>query len=272
MDVTHLYKNKEGTEAERLAVYNAVRGVPRAQELYEIPNKESEDVFFDLVDIDTVPFGENFTVVVHIVNKATEERTIRAIISSSSVYYTGTFAKDIKKAQAKFKVGPGQKEIIRMEVNATDYLNKLVDHSLIKIHSIANVEETKQTWSEEDDFTLILPDISINVVGVCKVGEPCKVNFRSVTELALFLNCKFHLYYFSFHNPLKFPLTNCRYTLEGPGQNKPVTTKHRDINPQEIITIDHSFTAKKSGERRIVVSFTSKEIHQINGSTTVQIQ
>lgn len=181
LDVTYLYKNKEGTEAERLAVYNAVRGVPRAQELYNIPAKDKEDVFFDLVDIDTVPFGKNFTVVVNIQNKASEERTIRAVLSSSSVYYTGTFAKDIKKAQGKFKVGPGKNETMRMEVTVGDYLDKLVDHSLIKIHSIANVEETKQTWSEEDDFTLILPDVTITVAGACKVGQPCQITFRYVS-------------------------------------------------------------------------------------------
>lgn len=177
-DVTYLFKNKEGTEAERLAVYNAVRGVPRAQELYEIPNKEEEDVFFDLVDIDTVDFGKNFTVVVNIQNNASEKRTIKAVLSSSSVYYTGTFAKDIKKAQGKFEIGPRQKETMRMEVSAASYLDKLVDHSLIKIHSIANVEETKQTWSEEDDFTLVLPTVNISLAGPCTVGEECKVNFR----------------------------------------------------------------------------------------------
>lgn len=252
-DVTYLYKNKEGTEAERLAVYNAVRGVPRAQELYDIPNKDQEDVFFDLVDIDTVPFGENFTVVVNIENNSTEERTIRAVLSSSSVYYTGTFASDIKKAQGTFKVAPGQKETMQMEVTATDYLEKLVDHSLIKIHSIANVEETRQTWSEEDDFTLITPEVTITVAGVCKVGEACQVNF-------------------SFLNPLNIPLTNCQYTVEGPGLSKPVTIKNRDINPNETVNLDESFTAKKAGERRIVVSFTSKEIHQISGSTTVRIE
>lgn len=175
--MTPLYKNKEGTEAERLAVYNAVSGVPRAQELYQIPNKDKEDVSFDLVDIETVDFGKNFTVVVNIQNNASEERTIRAVISSSSVYYTGTFAKDIKKAQGKFKVGPGQKETMRMEVATTEYLTKLVDHSLIKIHAIANVEETKQTWSEEDDFSLLLPTVAINVTEECKVAEKCHVNF-----------------------------------------------------------------------------------------------
>lgn len=39
IDITHLYKNKEGTESERLAVFNAVRGVPKAQHIYHLPNK-----------------------------------------------------------------------------------------------------------------------------------------------------------------------------------------------------------------------------------------
>lgn len=176
-----MYKNKEGTEAERLAVYNAVRGVPRAHDLYEIPDKDKEDVVFDLVEIDTVPLGEKFTVLVNIESKANKERTIKAILSASSIYYTGTFAKDIQKVQGSIKIKPGEKQTIRMDIDPKDYLDKLVDHSLIKIYSLANVEETKQTWSEEDDFTMIFPEVTIVVAGICKVGQICEVNFRYET-------------------------------------------------------------------------------------------
>lgn len=178
LEVTHLYKNKEGTEAERLALYNAVRGVPRAQEFYEIPDKDKEDVFLDLVDIDIVPLGEKFTVMVNIKNMAEEERNVKAILSASSVYYTGTFAKDIKKVQGSIKVEPKSNTTIRMDVLPSDYLDKLVEHSLIKIYSLANVDETKQTWSEEDDFIMIFPEVNITVSEVCKVGEACEVNIR----------------------------------------------------------------------------------------------
>lgn len=76
---------------------------------------------------------------------------------------------------------------------------------------------------------------------------------------------------FSFRNPLDIPLTSCQYTVEGPGLKKPVAKKYRDINPQEFVNIDENFTAKKTGDRKIVVSFTSKEIHAINGSTSIKI-
>jgi len=61
-DVTALYKNPEGSQAERLAVYNAVRAVRKAQLHYDYPENPTEDVFFDLEEIDTIPFGEMFKV------------------------------------------------------------------------------------------------------------------------------------------------------------------------------------------------------------------
>lgn len=57
---------KSGTEAERLAVFNAVKGVERAQQYYCFPQKGSEDVQFDLVEIEKIPFGQDFSVTVHI--------------------------------------------------------------------------------------------------------------------------------------------------------------------------------------------------------------
>jgi hypothetical protein len=49
-----------------LAVFNAVRGVPKAQQYYSFPRKGDEDVHFDLVEIDNIPFGQEFSVTVHI--------------------------------------------------------------------------------------------------------------------------------------------------------------------------------------------------------------
>lgn len=163
MDITTDYKNPEGTEAERLAVYNAVKGIPKAHQFYEIPMDIKRDVSFDLIDIDEIPFGESFDVVVKVENESEETRTVSAMISATSVYYTGASAHDIKKSQGTFSLESGQRKTLSIRVTPSDYLDKLVDHSLIKIYSIANVKETKQTWSEEDDFTLTKPQVSLVV-------------------------------------------------------------------------------------------------------------
>jgi transglutaminase 1 len=55
-------------------------------------------------------------------------------------------------------------ETLRITVTAKEYIDKLVDKSLIKIYAIANVKETKQTWSEEDDFQLQKPKLNIQVL------------------------------------------------------------------------------------------------------------
>ncbi|XP_072377096.1 hemocyte protein-glutamine gamma-glutamyltransferase-like isoform X2 [Diabrotica undecimpunctata] len=251
-DITDFFKNKEGTEAERLSVYNAVRGVPKALHIYELPNKEHQDVGFELVDIDTVPFGHKFMAQVRIENKSEQERTIKIMVTATSVYYMGTTANDIKKTKGAIKLAPHQKQTVRLDVYPKDYLEKLVDHFFVKIYAVANVTETKQVWSEEDDFTLTLPDIKINAPHTAKVGQHCEVKF-------------------TFHNPLEIPLTQCSYVLEGPGVTKAVSTKHVDVKAKETITVSASFTAKNAGVKKIVVNFTSKEIHNIHGSTNITV-
>ncbi|KAG5891828.1 hypothetical protein JTB14_035850 [Gonioctena quinquepunctata] len=253
LDITRLYKYPEETEEERLAVYIAVRGIPKTRELYEIPERANEDVFFDLIDIDTIPFGDTFFFEVKVENKSKEERTIRAVLSASSVYYTGTTAKDLKKFKENVKVQPGRKSTLKLGITAAEYTGKLVDHSFIKLYAIAYVEETKQVWREEDDFTFIMPSVTITVAGVCKIGESCEVNF-------------------SFRNPLDLPLTECFYSAEGPGMRKPENIKHRDIQPKELVNFSQTFIAKRSGVKRIVFNFTSKEIYNIHGSTKVEIE
>jgi transglutaminase 1 len=56
-------------------------------------------------------------------------------------------------------------------MTAKEYLDKLVDKSLIKIYAIANVKETKQTWSEEDDFHLQKPKLNIQVQSTVNLGQ-----------------------------------------------------------------------------------------------------
>lgn len=66
LEITHEYKTNDNSATERLSTFNACRGLMRGQQYYDFPNREMEDVFFDLVDIDMVPFGQPFDVVVNI--------------------------------------------------------------------------------------------------------------------------------------------------------------------------------------------------------------
>lgn len=251
-DVTALYKNPEGSQAERLAVYNAVRSVRKAQIHYDYPENPTEDVFFDLEEIETIPFGERFKVKVHVENRSEEDRTITAVLSASSVFYTGATAHRLKKAQGTFTLAPGARETLEIQVPPEEYIHKLVDHNLIKIYSIANVEETKQTWSEEDDFPFEKPVLDIFLDGELKVGQECSAKF-------------------SFKNPLDIVLTNCSFSVEGPGLQRPKIVPHRDILPREEIIFTETFYPRMAGERKILGTLNTKPLAGMAGSATVVI-
>lgn len=180
-DVTHLYKNPEGSEEERRSVYRAIRGFPRAQRLYQ-EFDGNDDVFFNLVDIDTVPLGQPFEVVVHIQNRSNEQRSVKAILSANSIYYNGIVANEIVKLPGEFSLRPGQFETLKVTVTPGEYFFKLVEHSMVKIHAIANVSETNQAWSEEDDFVFTKPEIEVWLGERGRVGEESLARFRLVID------------------------------------------------------------------------------------------
>ena len=53
--------------------------------------------------------------------------------------------------------------MLQITVTADEYLDKLVDYSMMKIYAIATVQETQQTWAEEDDFMVQKPKLILQV-------------------------------------------------------------------------------------------------------------
>lgn len=96
-------------------------------------------------------------------NKSHEERSISAVLTANSSYYTGAIASRLKRVQGDFVIRAGQREVLKIHVTPQDYMDKLVDHSHIKIYAMAFVKQTRQTWSEEDDFPLHKPRMQVQV-------------------------------------------------------------------------------------------------------------
>lgn len=129
-----------------------------------------------------MPLGESFEIIVNIRNNGSETRNINAVLTADSVFYNGVKKDFIKREQGMFSVRPGEREQLMTRVMPEEYMDKLSDHALVKIYAIANVEETKQTWSEEDDFTLFKPEITVRAMGDPVVGEEFWVEFRLVSK------------------------------------------------------------------------------------------
>lgn len=60
LEITHEYKTVDSSSPERLAVIASCRGYQRLQQYYEFPDRNFEDVYFDLMDIELVPYGQPF--------------------------------------------------------------------------------------------------------------------------------------------------------------------------------------------------------------------
>ena len=44
-------------------------------------------------------------------------------------------------------------------------IEQLVEYCMVKCHAMVRVKETNQTWSDEDDFVMDKPKLSIRVSG-----------------------------------------------------------------------------------------------------------
>ena len=55
-------------------------------------------------------------------------------------------------------------ETFQVRVTFEDYRDKIVDYGMVKFYALASVLETKQCWSEEDDFQLEKPKMDVQVI------------------------------------------------------------------------------------------------------------
>ncbi|KYN29601.1 Hemocyte protein-glutamine gamma-glutamyltransferase [Trachymyrmex cornetzi] len=241
-----------GTEVERLTLYRAVRSTEMAKRFYSMPSPGKEDVEFDLVELERVNIGEPFAVTVNIKNKSDETRTIQAILSAGSVYYTGVKANLVKRASGDFVLQPNATEQLRLSVTLNDYLDKLVEYCIMKLYCIATVKETRQTWADEDDFQVLKPNIDVKIEGEPVVGQPSTITL-------------------SFKNPLKKTLTSCQFNYAGPGLSRNKTLTFRDVGPEENVYVEHQLVPQKPGQQKIIATFTSKELVDITGCATVDV-
>lgn len=132
-----------------------------------------------------MPLGQGFDVIVNSINRSQDKRTVSAVLTAETVYYTGKKKYPIKSNQGTFTLKAGQREQLKIHVDPIEYLDKLTNDSVIKIYAMATVKETKQTWSEEDDFILSKPELNIRVMADnTRVGQECPVEFRCVNAIA----------------------------------------------------------------------------------------
>ncbi|KAB7506349.1 Hemocyte protein-glutamine gamma-glutamyltransferase [Armadillidium nasatum] len=233
------YKNPEGSAAERLAIHNAIRGSRRAQQYYEYNKDVTEDVTFDLTEIDKT-FSD-------------EPRTISAALTARSVFYTGVHHSIIKKAEGKLTLDPQTEQDVALTIDYDEYWKHLQEHCMIKIYAICRVQETGQTWTDEDDFQVEKPKLNITAPESIERGEECSLDF-------------------SFENPLDETLTECQLSIDGSGLLRPKEINiGESVGPKAEFSYSFVFRPRIHGKRKVIVNFNSKQLFEISGSKSIEV-
>ncbi|VVC92194.1 hemocyte protein-glutamine gamma-glutamyltransferase-like [Leptidea sinapis] len=253
LDITQDYKPADGNAVDRLSVIAASRGFQRLQQYYDNPNRSQEDVTFDLMDIEIVPYGQPFDCIMNIQNKSTEDRTILCVLTASSCYYTGAVASRLRRAQGELIIRAGQRELLKLHVSPQEYMDKLVDHAMVKVHAMAYVKQTSQAWSDEEAFPLRKPKMQIQARVQPSVGQECTLLF-------------------TFQNPLTVHLTDCYFSFEGPGIQRPRQARFRDIKPGELVTYQDKVIPRRQGDIHVVATFSSRQIDDIFGNAVIKVK
>ncbi|XP_047471047.1 hemocyte protein-glutamine gamma-glutamyltransferase-like isoform X3 [Penaeus chinensis] len=252
-DVTKTYKDMERSEPERFTVFNACRGMRKDHVYYDYQDQGSYDVTFELVDPQRVAAGQSMTVTLQVHNNSSETRTVQATISTRSAFYTGVMGAHLKRVTGQFTLAGGQRDTLTLRLDASEYQDRLVDMGFIKVTASGFVNENKQSYIDEHDFQFEKPRMSIEVAE-CQVGQECTATF-------------------SFSNPLDVPLTDCFFSMEVGGACRPRTMRvNREVRPRETFTYTQTFVPRRSGDRRLVAAFTSRQLHDITGSRKLTIR
>ncbi|XP_052818227.1 hemocyte protein-glutamine gamma-glutamyltransferase-like [Mya arenaria] len=247
-DVTDQYKFQEGSEEERAAVreanlHSTVEGI------YETAD---EDVEFQLCyDIDTF-VGEEIKVTLTAQNNSATKRTVMGTLVLGTAYYTGVFHKELLKQKVDVVLEPNKEKELEFKVDAGIYLDNLVDHCIITISCFCFVKETRQHYIDRDELRLRKPTLTIKAPVSADNGQSFKVDV-------------------SFENKLPVPLTRCELRVEGPGLQKPVIYRQRDVNAKGTFIATFQMTPVKSGKRDVVVYFNSRQISGVTACHSIQV-
>ncbi|KAK7066356.1 hypothetical protein SK128_022864 [Halocaridina rubra] len=251
-DITAIYKQKEGSQIERVIMHTAALRSKEARDAYLQPRDTDGDVEFSIIDTERVPIGHDFSVTVKAKNKCDKTRTVNVVLRACSTYYTGNKAYDIAKADGEFPLRSNETQEFSLPVNYASYCEKLVEYSTIRILALCSVKETNYIWVGEDKFQVLKPNIKLEVILPPKVGRISVVGV-------------------SFTNPLPVALTNCSLMVDAPGIMRPKTIQLDNVDPKAEMLYELKMYPWKKTTSTVVATFNSKELIDLTGSTALDI-
>lgn len=253
-DVKEQYKYKGGSAEERMSVETAVQSGSKP-DTFNPEVHTDDDITEELYvkDENSIFVGDDFDVCVKLGNKSADERNVSMSLIVQACYYTGVLAEKVKKERRDVVVTSGQSTETVFNIKVSEYIDKLVDQTSMKIFLLGKVKETGQILVEQDDFRLRTPNIDVSVP-----NTKLRVNQRFTATLTV-------------KNPLPVTLTNSTYNLEGAGLQRQMVISLGIVAPHAEIKRDVTLTARKPGKRTLLVDFDSDQLSQVHGDVEIEI-
>ncbi|RWS01742.1 Hemocyte protein-glutamine gamma-glutamyltransferase-like protein [Dinothrombium tinctorium] len=190
-DVSYLYKPREGSEDERKSFYSAAEQLNLT--LYSRPTTRyrraaGEPPIKMVSSLDPTVVGEPLRLRTTLFNLFPNDRAVDINVRIASIVYNGTLAERILDKSVRVLMKPNQ----QFQVEADDYLNKLVHRNLITICITAQIVGTDFQSYIFEDFKFSDPKLELEI-------ENHTPDLKVLT--------------IKFKNSLPYDLTNCVYGI-----------------------------------------------------------
>ncbi|XP_072320520.1 protein-glutamine gamma-glutamyltransferase 2-like [Eucyclogobius newberryi] len=250
-DITHLYKYPEGSEEER-AVFkkaehqNKLSKRPQQEGGLQLSIKGSQDM----------KKGCDFDVFALVTNGTSSEKMCRLVFSSCGVSYTGVLGANCGfKDLLNLQLPPGGEQKVPLKLNYSKYGSALTEHNLIRLATLLLDYSTEQVLMDTRSIVLTNPDIKVQIL-----GEP-KVKRKLAAEITL-------------KNPLPHSLENCCFSIQGADLTGGAIISESladAVAPGQDAKVKIYFTPSRSGLRKLVVDFHSRQLSHVKGFKNVII-
>ncbi|RWS29105.1 hemocyte protein-glutamine gamma-glutamyltransferase-like protein [Leptotrombidium deliense] len=256
IDLTSEYKHPEGSLEERMSFNHAIKliyGLPQVMAVTRLAhNKRPRDLAVNLTNSNSKQYsiGSKVYFDVLVRNKFSKPRLFNVSIDVYSLYYNGKRGNDILKHFYRANVPANSENVRRYEIDPKDYIYKLVPFSIVRVDILLKSAQ-RSPFKQSFDIKLKRPTLIIKPIGRAVIGKPFYVDVQLL-------------------NPLQVPITKCMFSVQGIRLN---ADHHlvKSVKPFENRIYRFALVFDEAITENVVFSFTSNELHQIQGSIEIKV-
>nr|XP_006990868.2 protein-glutamine gamma-glutamyltransferase 4 isoform X2 [Peromyscus maniculatus bairdii]XP_015864529.1 protein-glutamine gamma-glutamyltransferase 4 isoform X2 [Peromyscus maniculatus bairdii] len=249
-DVTLQYKFPEGSPEERKAMDRA-SGKRPDENKPTLPHNSFLQIH---VRQNSVELGYPITLTLVLKRKTHTPQNVSISCSLDLQTYTGNKKTNLGVIQKSVQI-QGQESEVALSMDANSYIYKLGmvdDEVVIKGFIIAEITETGDKAATDTTLCFLYPAFSVEMPSTGKINMP------------LSFNC-------SFKNTLPIPLTNIRFSVESLALSKMQSWKQGTLSPGMSLNFQMKFTPVRTGAKKFIVKFTSREVKEVDAEKIILI-